>query len=211
MFENPNILEMLKIIEERWNKNIIIIFITNGRKLSQDMEIYDAVSNLVRKCGKRNVRIQVTDDKRFYPTCLNEKELYRLKKLGAVVDTVPGDPNNKDRCLYPQGRALVNFPDAEWFTYAPKCANTKLMVMQGINTINQIVATLTMAHKMCTPVIAPDGSIKLGESALCPAVASIYDSEKDIINKIKDFKCTQCKIPLEILRENNELLYHILF
>ena len=28
---------------------------------------------------------------------------------------------------------------------------------------------------MCVPVIAPDGSIKLGESALCPPVASIYD------------------------------------
>ena len=35
--------------------------------------------------------------------------------------------------------------------------------------------TLLSKGKMCVPVIAPDGSIKLGESALCPPVASIYD------------------------------------
>ena len=33
---------------------------------------------------------------------------------------------------------------------------------------------------MCVPVIAPGGSIKLGESALCPPVASIYD--KTLLN-----------------------------
>ena len=35
--------------------------------------------------------------------------------------------------------------------------------------------TLLSKGKMCVPVIAPGGSIKLGESALCPPVASIYD------------------------------------
>ena len=55
---------------------------------------------------------------------------------------------------------------------------------------------------MCVPVIAPDGSIKLGESALCPPVASIYDTEDVIIDKIKHFHCRQCKIAWQKLKEN---------
>ena len=33
MFENPHILELLKIIEKEWDKRFPLSFITNGRKL----------------------------------------------------------------------------------------------------------------------------------------------------------------------------------
>ncbi len=44
------------------------------------------------------------------------------------------------------------------------------------------------SSQFCTPHISIDGSIKLGESDLCPACASIYDEPKEIIRKIQAFK-----------------------
>jgi hypothetical protein len=34
--------------------------------------------------------------------------------------------------------------------------------------------------------------LKLGESTLCPAVCSIEESEKEIVSKIIDFRCSKC-------------------
>ena len=44
----------------------------------------------------------------------------------------------------------------------------------------------------CTPHIGVDGSIKLGESDLCPVCASIYDDMETIMAKIRGFKCHGC-------------------
>ena len=83
------------------------------------------------------------------------------------------------------------------------------MIKQDMG-ISKMVMTMLMKGKMCVPVIAPDGSIKLGESALCPAVASIYDTEDVIIDNIKNFHCRQCKIAWEKLKENSPETYFIL-
>ena len=210
VFEHPDILELLSIIESKWNRKYPITFITNGRKLVQDKTIYNAIANLQSKYGKKNILIQVTDDDRFYPTSLTDKEKYWLRKLNAIIDTDPGNPSDKNKCLYPQGRALENFSEENWYTIAPKCTNVRLMPLQGVDDIHTIVLTLLNNQKICTPVIAPDGSIKLGESALCPPVASIYDTESDIIQKIKNCKCTQCKIPWERLKHHNPMAYNML-
>ena len=39
--------------------------------------------------------IQVTDDPRYYPDPLTDKEKYWLRKLVAIIDTVPSDPKDK--------------------------------------------------------------------------------------------------------------------
>lgn len=213
MFEHPQILEMIDILEEKWkevNHKYPIVFITNGRELVRNKDIYKAISNFKKRHNKNLVLIQVTDDDRFYPDPLSDKEKYWLKKLGATVEKVPSHPLDKEKCLYPQGRALENFPDANWNTIGPKCANCILIAKQGIDTFNGLVITLLSKGKVCTPVIAPDGSIKLGESALCPKVSSIYDSETEIMNKIKNHNCHSCKIPWEKLKETNPIAYQIL-
>lgn len=101
MFENPHILELLKIIEKEWDKRFPLSFITNGRKLADTPDIFEAVQDMQKKYGKKKIMIQVTDDPRFYPQPLSEKQKYRLKKLDAVIEGVPGNGN---KCLYPQGR-----------------------------------------------------------------------------------------------------------
>lgn len=211
IFEHPQILELLKIIEEKWDKKMPITFITNGRELVRNKEIYNAVSNLVKKYGKKYILIQVTDDERFYPDRLSEKEKYWLNKIVSLIDCVPGDKKDRNKCLYPQGRALQNFSEKNWNTVAPKCTNVRLLVKQGCPSFKSLIYLLTVNGKMCTPMIAPDGSIKLGESALCPPVASIYDDDKTILEKIKESKCHSCKYSWERLKENHIFAYNMIY
>jgi hypothetical protein len=211
MFEHPDILKMLLLIESYWKTLPIkypITFATNGRELVRNKKIYHAVSEFLKHCGKRYVMIQVTDDPRFYPDPLTDNEKYWLSKLGVIIDTVPSDQNNKSHCLYPQGRALKNYSDEYWNTIAPKCINCILITKQKPEaTLKDLVNILLSNGKVCTPVIAPDGSIKIGESALCPKIASIYDSVPEIMEKIRNAKCRACKIPWEKLKETNPIAY----
>lgn len=211
MFEHPDILKMLSLIESYWKTLPIkypITFATNGRELVRNKKIYHAVSKFLKHCGKRYVMIQVTDDPRFYPDPLTDNEKYWLSKLGVIIDTVPSDQNNKSHCLYPQGRALKNYSDEYWNTIAPKCINCILITKQKPEaTLKDLVNILLSNGKVCTPVIAPDGSIKIGESALCPKIASIYDSVPEIMEKIRNARCRACKIPWEKLKETNPIAY----
>lgn len=165
MFEHPEIMDVLKLIETYWQKSIVkcpISFITNGRELVRNQEIYNAVADFQKKYSKRNILIQVTDDERFYPDPLTSKEKYWLGKLNAIIEPVPSNPMDKSKCLYPQGRALINHPDSNWNTIGPKCANCILITKQKPNiTFNGLVNTLLSHGKTCTPVVAPDGSVNL--------------------------------------------------
>lgn len=69
---------------------------------------------------------------------------------------------------------------------------------------------LTALQKSCTPLITPSGGISLGESSLCPTVASIYDMSDEIMHKIQAFRCDKCRIPLEKAKEINPLAYAML-
>lgn len=230
MFEHPEILTMLDMIESA-HKDICntihmrlpITFITNGRELVRNKTIYNAVADMQKRLGKSCVLIQVTDDPRFYPDPLSDKEKYWLKKLNAIVNTVPNNPNDKTSCLYPQGRALTNFPDANWNTIGPKCANCILIAkciliknyvskttQTASSPFTELVNYLFSIHKFCTPVIAPNGDIKIGESALCPAVANIYQTDTEIMKGIRHCKCHQCTIPWNKLKETNPSAYQML-
>ena len=218
MFEHPEILTMLSMIESshkdicrKMHIKLPISFVTNGRELVRNKTIYNAVANMQKRLGKSRVLIQVTDDPRFYPDPLSDKEQYWLKKLNAIIDTVPNNPNDKTSCLYPQGRALTNFPNTNWNTIGPKCTNCILLAKQKPSaSFTDLVNYLFSVNKPCTPVIAPNGDIKIGESALCPAVANIYQTDKEIMNSIRHCKCHQCTISWTKLKETNPVAYAML-
>ena len=46
---NPHILELLKIIEKEWDKRFPLSFITNGRKLADTPDIFEAVQDMQKK------------------------------------------------------------------------------------------------------------------------------------------------------------------
>lgn len=147
--------------------------------------------------------------KSFYPDPLSKQEKYWLNKLGAIIEAVPGNPQNPQKCLYPQGRALQNFPNADWNVIGPKCANCRLLTLQNVNSISQMVTCLLQHGKVCTPVIAPNGGIKLGESALCPEVSNIYKSEAAIIQDIRQCTCQKCEIAWDNLKKVHPTAYYL--
>lgn len=151
----------------------------------------------------------VSNDPRFYPDPLSKQEKYWLNKLGAIIEAVPGNPQNPQKCLYPQGRALQNFPNADWNVIGPKCANCRLLTLQNVNSISQMVTCLLQHGKVCTPVIAPNGGIKLGESALCPEVSNIYKSEAAIIQDIRQCTCQKCEIAWDNLKKVHPTAYYL--
>ena len=207
IFENEYIIQLLDIIAQKWDKRFPLTFITNGRRLSSSMPLYYKIQALQKEFGKQMVMIQVTDDSRFYPQPLTNEQKERLRALNAIIDSVPGNGN---KCLYPQGRALSNYNDTYWNTIAPKCANVRLLVKQGFTNINSIVMTLLTHGKICTPTISPTGEIKIGESALCPSIASIYDSEEKIIQKIAECNCRNCRFAWEQMKKMNPIAYKML-
>lgn len=209
IFEHSRILDCLNMVLENTDSNTPIMLTTNGRKLSSDFDLLEGYRELIAPRKKR-IMMQVTDDDRFYPSKLDSRQCYRLEKLGAVIEGVPSiHSDDINCCLYPQGRALENFTE-EWYdSVAPKCINCRLMVKQGTNSFNKLVTGLMAAMKLCTPTIAPDGSIKLGESAHCPACSSIYKSEPEIIEDIRKFDCRACIYSWEKAR-HNALIMNIL-
>ena len=93
VFEHPDILEMLTILESKWKQTIPrypLTFATNGRELVRNKDIYHTIKEM-QKRNKDMIFIQVTDDKRFYPSTLTSQEKYWLKKIDAIIDTVPGN------------------------------------------------------------------------------------------------------------------------
>ena len=69
---------------------------------------------------------------------------------------------------------------------------------------------LPLQHgKVCTPVIAPNGGIKLGESALCPEVSNIYKSEAAIIQDIRQCTCQKCEIAWDNLKKVHPTAYYL--
>ena len=155
---------------------------TNGfwilDNLSAAKEIVGAGNEYTR------VEFQVSTDTRYYPKKLDTtKRIWREKGFVLCKDCV--------EFMYPQGRAKQNgFP---YQAKASKCFNVRAITKQLPNpTIQDVVGTLLSRGKFCTPAIRIDGGISLGESDLCPKVATIYDKEEDIIQKIKDFKCDGC-------------------
>lgn len=130
------------------------------------------------------VQFQVSTDTRYYPKKLDTtKRIWREEGFILCKDCV--------EFMYPQGRAKQN-----GFSYqfkASKCFNVRAITKQLSNpTIQDVVGVLFSQGKFCTPAIRIDGSISLGESDLCPKIATIYDKEEDVIQKIKDFKCDGC-------------------
>lgn len=213
IFEHSQILDCFDILFENFgNKiNVGLMLASNGRLLSETPKYLEYLKSSKSKYGKHKVMIQITDDERFYPTKLTQKQRYNLEKIGAFIEGVPGNKEDRNKCLYPQGRALLNFDETYWNVVAPKCVNCRLMALQGINTLKQLVQKKTDAIMNCTPCISPKGEIKLGESALCPPVATIYDSEKEIFDKIRSFECSKCQEAIRIFKQNNLLISSLLF
>lgn len=185
-FENPNFFEILKLFD---GKLFISHILTNGTKIVDDEETYQ--KTFAYMCTHSRTFIQVTTDKRYYPRVLTESERAKLNTIPEmIIDPVPA-------YLYPQGRALKNFPNDPYMEKlkCPHCTNMRLLYAQLPNpSLKEAVLRLAQTLKFCTPKIHYNGGIGLGESNLCPTIAYIWDDEDTIRRSILNNTCTNCTI-----------------
>lgn len=170
-----------------------ITITTNGEAIQNDPERFkDYVSSF--KSFGCILLFQVSADVRYYPRRINvHKRIFREDGFVLCDDCV--------QQIYPQGRAYEN--NLEWKSVGSKCFNVRALSKQLPDpSLASIEAYLAVKSKFCTPHIAINGDIKLGESDLCPKCASIYDIESDIIHKIQNFKCNGCDIINSKLPDN---------
>lgn len=178
--EHPEFWGFLSYLADVIGKGIITIC-TNGMNLSdKDIEKVDA---LQRKCHGE-ILWQVSTIKPYYPKHIDtDLEIFKREDFFIA---------RKLEVLQNRGRATEH---KNWIfnSKCPQCFNIR-SIMRSTKDFQTTIHSLRTFMKFCTPAIAYDGSIKLGESRLCPSVAHIDDSESEIANKLLNFtcKCPEC-------------------
>ena len=194
------------------------IVTTNGVEILKNQEKYKKIAldgikaftcnrpNLPKPIDQfTNFAFQVSADVRFYPKRIDiTKRVFREPGFALFDDRVIKVVN--------MGRARTNHLGKEFA--APQCINCRLIANQvyikqhpGNNlTLSEIEMNLLQAAKSCVPSISVKGDIKLGESMLCKPCASIYDEEKEIIEKMVKFTCDGCKEEIDKLDPITKLL-----
>lgn len=170
---------------EKYKYFTVVTITTNGEHIQEHPDVY---RNYVKKAKETGFQLffQVSADVRYYPRRINvHKHIFREKSFILCDDCVEQ--------IYPQGRALEN--NIPWKSKASKCFNVRALSHQlpPRATLRDIEEYLASRMKFCTPHISVDGSIKLGESDLCPKCATIYSDMDVIMDKIRKFKCNQCE------------------
>lgn len=162
----------------------VITITTNGELIQNDPERFKGYIEYGRQNGIC-ITFQVSADVRYYPRRIaTHKRIFKENGFVMCDDCIEQ--------IYPQGRALDN--DIPWQSKCSKCFNVRALSHQLSKNakLRDIEMELALRGKFCTPHIGIDGSIKLGESDLCPACASIYDDMDTIMEKIRNFKCNKC-------------------
>ena len=159
--------------------NVFITIATNGTWMEDN---YQYINDMYYKY-QETLLFQVCNDPRYYPKHVDfSHPVFSLPNV-IVIDNVPK--------IYPQGRAVTN--NLEWSALGSKCFNVRAMTHQiEHKSLEFIIAMLAVKEKICTPHITIDGSIKVGESDLCPVCSHIDKSEEEIIQDILTFRCQKC-------------------
>lgn len=203
--EHPQFGTMMAILIERLSNHRLkfMTIMTNGSWIESDAS---QAKVLLDYAKSKNVLLtmQITNDKRYYP---------RTVKIPVDITAYPNVTVYDCPSLTPQGRALNLSSDKAAFTAgAPLCYNARLIARQGYvkgMSFKEYIRTLRSAMKMCVPSIEIDGSIKAGESMLCPAVGTIYDNPEDILRNIAKLECRNCKMAFELCQDKHPDAYDI--
>lgn len=171
------------------NVNTPITVATNGIWMTEHEEYIRSLQDVYEE----RLMWQVSADPRYYPSPVNL--MLPVFQLDSVVCSDKIGP------IYPMGRAKEN--SIGHFNNASKCFNIRAVTRQMTRAnLLEIITTMNTKGYFCTPHIAVDGSIKVGESDLCPPCSHIDKDERQIKQDILDFRCHKCdevnnKLPLE--------------
>lgn len=179
----------------------MITIATNGFWI---LENIDKAKEIVNKSDEiTNIYFQVSTDSRYYPKKIDlTKRIWREKGFVLCGNCVEQ--------INPMGRALENKIPTD--KKASSCANVIMLSKQlylknnKLPSFKNIIDTMLVNDKVCTPVINYCGDIFLGESSLCTKCSSIFKDEKNIVKDILNFKCNKCNLNKDIAQIYKDLL-----
>jgi hypothetical protein len=165
--EHPDFFKMIEDILKIQPKETIMIT-TNG------MFLYN--QELTKRVLDLGVKIQVTNDIRYYPQRIN----MNVKHENLVYET-------HIRSLTPIGRAKTNGMNPINST-APKCFNIRSIACNNATSLFSAIKLLEGHFKFCEPSIDIDGSIKAGEGGVCTSIGTVTMSEHELYSNLINLK-----------------------
>jgi len=167
--EHPQFLEIMNDLMNEFGRKRIMVS-SNGDFFKDAKYAY--------RIKKFNVHVQITNDPRYYP-----RQIENLDKSWVYFE-------EDIITLTSQGRAINEKPIGKTVI---SCFNIR-SIGCSLNTqkFSQIVRMMESNNKFCSPLVAPDGGIHLGESILCTSIGNINDTDETLINNLKNLKCRNC-------------------
>lgn len=192
--EHPKFWDMIHRLSKELNNRVVAINVTtNGTEIFKDFERFEAEFPTME-----NVYWQITRVPGLYPEEIKKDDPV-LEKLNKLIEQQSRNKLSRIYTefemiakIYPQGRALENDLWTRGGTYACKCFNIRSVALH-CQSFNSVVGNMVAIGKYCVPCIEYNGSIKLGESKLCPACSHVSRDDMHIMNDIRAFKCKACK------------------
>lgn len=186
--EHPQFWEFMGIVADELKFNQIASICSNGMNFTDDD--IPKVEYLKENC-KGIILYQISSIKPYYPIFIDlDQKIFKRKDFVVC---------RKLEKLDEMGRAAQH---KNWIftSKAPTCFNIR-SIIRSTKDFPMAVSLLRSQNKFCTPQIAYDGSIKVGESTLCPPVAHIDDSLSVIADKIDKFRCNTCQGCINVLKK----------
>lgn len=175
--EHPDIVEL---IEETYKRGLQPYLITNGMWL-KDRNLRSAIL----RPEWRNLRVQVTNDSRFYPTKPPKVDDPRITYVDSLTAMVPlGRFINK---VVPSGLRMQR---------APASFNIRSMT-RAFNDVRKAVALIRLRALVglsghCAPSISDNGDFMAGETRNCGKVGTVYSTAEEVTQNLIDLKCNNC-------------------
>jgi hypothetical protein len=157
----------------------IVMFLSNGSFLDDYRKTSD-----VKKLISHGVIVQVRTHPKYYPNYpILMKYKHTLEKMGCKV--------------YDDGiNALIKLGRTKTGVGCfPACTNFSLLAHQ-LPDITAVVQSMEARQKLCTPLIAVDGSIHAGETQFCDKLGTVDSTAEEIYEAAKKFTpfiCDRCE------------------
>ena len=164
--EHPDI---LRYIDHANKLGFVVVLTSNGTFVDDEQ--------LTEQLLSRDILIQVTNDRRYYPRSVRMIEHRRV----CYEETL--------RMISPFGRALGNgLPVTQTF---PSCFNLR-SVTRSTGDVRLALAFLRSKARFCVPSVNVDGTLVAGEAPSCAVIGSVFSSPEDVTKRVIGTSCGRC-------------------
>ena len=195
--EHPNLKWFLVLLEIIKSEVPINILLASNGLWATSPERRDEIEGLLRVAVDQ---VQITNDDRYYPTSLKDHRHLFERSPYLYIDRI----ESVIRCR----RADENMIETSKFY--PTCTNLKanvrrrqmLSLCSSAEALANVVHSIELAGRICTPSVDVDGTIRLGEMDTCTAVGHVDDPLEVIgSNVIKAARCNKCGLEDNLRQE----------